>query len=212
VLTEIDVTSSDKKSQAASSGVSASGGPISQQPDTKAKLSWKVDNEDQDELRYRLQYRLVGTTTWYDILKPKEKLTSTSYSWETADLPEGRYRVRVIASDELANPPGQVKKHTLESDIILVDNTAPVFKGLKAAGRRVQGTVIDGVGPIARIEVSVVGSDEWFPFYPKDGIFDEQREEFDADVASIVPPGPALLSVRAYDRANNSVLQSIALK
>ena len=212
VVTEISVTSSDRKSVSSVKGVEESGGPISKEPDSKVKLSWEVDNEDKDELRYRLQYRMVGSSTWYDILKPKETLTATTYTWDTADLPEGHYRVRVAASDEFANPPGRAKHHSLESDVILVDNTPPVFKGLKVVGRRVAGTVIDGVGPIVRIEVSVVGSDEWYPFNPRDGIFDEQREEFEADTATFAPQGPAMVSIRAYDRANNSVLQTVALK
>jgi hypothetical protein len=192
--------------------VEASGGPISESPDEKVKLSWKVDNEDKDELRYRLQYRLVGTTQWYDILKPQEQLTKTNFTWDTSDLPEGRYRVRVVASDELANPPGRVKQHQLDSGVVLVDNTAPALKNLKVTGRTISGIVIDGVGPIERIELSVAGSGEWYPFFPRDGVFDEQREEFAADVSSLVPQGPALVTVRAYDRANNSVLRSVSLK
>jgi hypothetical protein len=212
VVTEIEVSSPAKKSASSTVGVQASGGPIDAKPDATVKLSWKVDNEDKDELRYRLEYRLVGTTVWYDLLKPKEVLKSTSYSWDTADLPEGRYRVRVTATDELSNPPGRTTRHQLESDVIFVDNTPPVFKGLKLVGRRIQGTVIDGVGPIERIEVSVVGSGEWYPFYPRDGIFDERQEDFDADVSSLVSGGPALLAIRAYDRANNFVLGSLALR
>jgi hypothetical protein len=212
LITSIEAESAAKKSASSSTGIQSSGGPISKAADPKVKLSWKVENEDKDELRYRLQYRLVGTTTWYDMLKPKEKLTSTSYTWNTGDLPEGRYRVRVTASDEFANPPDRVKKHRLDSPVVLVDNTAPVIEGLKVVGRRVQGTVVDGVGPIERIEISVVGSDEWYPFFPKDGVFDEQREEFDADVSAVAPQRPALLTVRAYDRANNAVLRSVSLK
>ena len=33
------------------------------------------------------------------MLDPRETLTKTSYSWETADLPEGRYRVRTEIGD-----------------------------------------------------------------------------------------------------------------
>ncbi len=212
VVTEVDVGSPSKKSASSASAVEASGGPIAQSPDEKVKLTWKVDNEDKDELRFRLQYRLVGTTQWYDILKPQEQLTKTNYTWDTSDLPEGRYRVRVLASDELANPPGRAKQHQLDSGVVLVDNTAPALKNLKVTGHTVRGIVIDGVGPIERIELSVAGSGEWFPFYPRDGVFDEQREEFEADVSSLVPQGPALITVRAYDRANNSVLRSVTLK
>ncbi len=101
----------------------------------------------------------------------------------------------------------------MESNVVLVDNTPPVIEGLKVTGKRIQGVAIDGVGPIARIEVSLAGSDEWTPFYPTDGIFaDEQREEFDVDVSKIAPVVPALLSLRVYDKANNFVIRNVLLK
>lgn len=189
----------------------ASGGPVTRKPETNIALTWKVDNPDKDDMRYRLQYRQVGSNLWFDVLKPQEKLTKENYAWDTADLPEGRYRLRVVATDELSNPPDRVTRDEMESGVVLVDNTPPVVEALKLTGKHVQGVAIDGVGPIARIEISVAGSDEWRPFYPTDGIFDEQREEFDADVSRFAPVLPALLSVRVYDKANNFVVRSLVL-
>ncbi len=213
-ITSIEATTPAKKSKSPTSGDSivTSGGPVSDTPDSKLNLSWKVDTPDKDELRYRLQYRLVGTNTWYDLLKPSEKLTKESYSWDTSALPEGQYRIRLIASDELSNPPDRVRKHELESGVVLIDNTPPRIENLTAQARRVRGRVIDGVGPVKRIEISVAGSDEWHPFHPSDGIFDEQAEDFDADVSSFVPAGAVMLAVRAYDDANNFVIRNVAVK
>jgi hypothetical protein len=190
----------------------ASGGPVAKKPDTKLALSWKTDNPDKDELRYRLQYRLVGTGTWYDLTKRDEVLTKDSYDWDTSTLPEGRYRVRVVATDELANPPDLVTRDDAESGIVLVDNTPPRVEGLRAVNRRVQGVALDGVGPIQRIEVALAGTDDWTPFFPTDGIFDEAREEFDLDVTSLATTGPALLAVRVFDDANNPVILNVALR
>jgi hypothetical protein len=209
------ITSVEAKDADGSEGddaIRSSGGPVTHKPESTIALSWKVDNPDKDDLRYRLQYRQVGSNLWFDLLKPQEKLTKDSYSWETSDLPEGRYRLRLVATDELSNPPDRVTRDEMESSVVLVDNTPPVVEGLKLAGKHVQGVALDGVGPIARIEISVAGSDEWTPFFPTDGIFDEQREEFDADVSKLAPALPALLSLRVYDKANNSVIRSVILK
>jgi hypothetical protein len=192
--------------------IRTSGGPVTKKPDTKLALSWKTDNPDKDELRYRLQYRLVGTGTWYDLTKKDEVLTKESYDWDTSTLPEGRYRVRVVATDELSNPPDLVTRDDAESGIVLVDNTPPRVDGLKAVNRRVQGVALDGVGPIQRIEVALAGTDDWVPFFPTDGIFDEAREEFDLDVSSLATNVPALLAVRVFDDANNVVIQNVALR
>jgi hypothetical protein len=195
-----------------STGIESSGGPVSKKSGTSISLKWKVENPDKDELRYRIEYRLIGTTLWRDMLDPRETLTKSSYNWETADLPEGRYRVRVTASDEISNPPDKARKHELESGVILVDNTPPVVTDLEVAGKRIRGTAVDGVGPISRIEVSVIGTDSWIPFFPKDGVFDEQREEFDADVSAMAIEGHPLLALRVYDRAGNVVVRNVSLK
>ncbi len=210
VVTEVSAKRNDDRQS--DDAVTSSGGPIGKRADSNLELRWKVDNPDKDELRYRLRYRMLGSNTWYDILKPNEKLTKENYTWDTSDLPEGRYRVLVIATDELSNPPELVTKSELESGVLVIDNTPPVVDGLKLVGKRLQAVVLDGVGPIQRVEVSVAGSDEWRPIAPADGIFDEQREELDVELSSVLPAGPALISVRAYDAANNFVIKNFALK
>ncbi|HVY24992.1 MAG TPA: fibronectin type III domain-containing protein [Polyangiaceae bacterium] len=210
VLTSVDARGGD--GETGDDSPKPSGGPITRRAESTVNLTWKIDNPDKDELRYRLQYRLMGTNDWFDLLKPGEKLSKESYSWETSDLPEGRYRVRVTASDEISNPPDRVTKDARESGVVLVDNTPPSIDTLAATGTHIKGIAQDGVGPIARIELSVAGSDEWFPFFPADGIFDEQREELDLDVKGLVKALPALISVRVYDKANNFVVRSVLVK
>jgi hypothetical protein len=76
----------------------------------------------------------------------------------------------------------------------------------------VQGSAVDGVGPIQRIELALAGKDEWVPFFPTDGIFDEPQEDFDIDTSGIAPAGPALLAVRVFDDAGNAVIVNVMLK
>jgi len=212
VLTSLEVDrEKDDRVTTGSDDIGSSGGPVSDDADPVVKLKWKVDNPDSDELRYRLQYRLLGTNEWVDLLKPGRPLTKAQYEWDTADLPEGHYQVRVQASDELSNPPDRVKKHELASTTIVVDNTPPALVTLEANGRRVTGTTVDGVGPIARIEMSVAGSSEWYPFFPRDGIYDQQHEDFDVDVSSFAPQGRVVIAVRVYDQANNFVVRHVTL-
>ena len=211
VISKVSSDSDSGKPTSSKSGLTKSGGPISDKPETKVSLSWKVDNPDEDELRYRIEYRMLGSDVWYPILKPGERLTSTSYKWDTADLPEGRYRVRVTATDELANPPDRVQRDMRESAIVIVDNTPPTVEALRIEGKWLRAVAIDGVGPIQRVEVCSVGSDEWLPFYPRDGVFDEQREEIDVDVSGWREAKPVVLAVRVYDQANNYVVRNVTL-
>jgi hypothetical protein len=207
IITSIDA-SQRSSGRSLRQGIQASGGETPR-PSSTVKISWRVDNPDQDEMRYRLFYRLDSEVQWRPMLKPSEKLTATDYSWDTSTLPEGTYRILVEGTDELSNPPERVQKHSLASGPVLVDNTPPVFRSLELRGRRLTGEVVDGVGPIARIDVSVAGSDEWRPIFPKDGVFDSPDEAFDTDVSAIVPAGPSIVAVRAYDTAGNMVSRNV---
>jgi hypothetical protein len=208
VVTSIDATPKGQTRVPVKAGIAQSGGEAPKAT-SGIKLTWKIDNPDQDDLRYRLSFRPEGQASWRNLLKPGEKLTKAEYEWDTTALPEGIYRVRVEASDELANPPDRTKTHALESKTVLVDNTPPVFRSLTLQGRKLGGEVVDGLGPIARIEVSVAGTDEWRPIFPSDGVFDEAAEAFSTDVGSIVPPGAHIVAVRVYDSAGNGVTRDV---
>lgn len=210
VVTSIDASSRLNK-PGLKTGIQASGGEAPKAQSSIA-LSWRTDNPDQDELRYRLSFRLDGETTWRQLGKPTDKLTRTSFDWDVSSLPEGAYRVRVEVSDELSNPAERALKHQLDSGVVLVDMTPPVFKSLSMAGRRVKGELVDGLGPISRIEVAVAGTEEWRPIHPSDGVFDEASEPFDADVSSFVPAGSTLVAIRAWDGAGNMVARTIESK
>jgi hypothetical protein len=177
--------------------------------DSVLKVSWKVDDPDSDQLRYRVAFRRDDQTVWRDLVPPTDVYTKTETDWDTQALPEGKYRVRVEASDELANPPDRVQKHSLESAPVLVDNTPPVFQGLTLAGRRLRGRVVDGLGPIVSVQVAVDGRPEWRPIAAADGLFDAANETLDADVSALVPAGSHIVAVRAFDAAGNAALQEL---
>jgi hypothetical protein len=189
-------------------GLAASGGEAPKR-ESVVHVTWKVDDNDSDPLRYRIHYRREGQTLWRDVLRDGEVLTKTEYDWDTQALPEGKYRVRVEASDELANPPEQVQRHALESGPVLVDNTPPVITQMALDGRRLRVRVVDGLGPVARVEVSIDGRVEWRPVAPADGLFDAADEAVDTDVGPLVPSGSHIVTVRAYDAAGNTAMREI---
>jgi uncharacterized repeat protein (TIGR03803 family) len=179
--------------------------------DPVVHVTWKVDNPDSDELRYRVQFRREGQTRWIDATTADEVLTKAELDWDTSALPEGKYRVRVDASDELANPPADATRFSLETAPVLVDNTPPVFKTIGVQGRRLRAEVVDGLGPIARVEAAVDGRVSWRPLGAADGIFDTADETVDTDVTPLLPPGqgPHVVAVRAYDAAGNFVVREV---
>ena len=211
IVLEVDAEQKGATARGTKEGLQASGGEPPKH-DSVMKLTWKVDNPDQDSLRYRVDFRREGQNVWRDALKPGEVLTKNEYEWDTLALPEGKYRVRVEASDEPANPPNDVQRHALESEPVLVDNTPPVMTELTMNGRKLHARAIDGLGPISRFEIAVDGKLDWRPLSPSDGVFDTADEKVDADVSMLVPPGAHIVAVRAYDAAGNSVIREVETK
>lgn len=211
VVTSISSESRMQKKGSLGTGIIGSGGKAPK-PTSTVNLRWDVENPDKDDLRYRVWYRLEGQTVWRDALKPTDVFQATALDWDTTALPEGNYRIRVEASDELVNPPDRVTKHALESSTVLVDNTPPVFKDVRIDGRKLSGEVIDGLGPISRIEVAIAGTDDWRPLFPVDSVFDDPAEKFNTDISTIVPAGPKLIGLRAYDTAGNVVTKELEAK
>ncbi|MBN9160842.1 MAG: hypothetical protein J0I07_07760, partial [Myxococcales bacterium] len=202
VITEVNATAKAGPTKEPVKEVPASGAEPPKR-DSVVKVTWKVDNPDSDPLRYRIAFKREGQAQWRDALKADEVHTKTELDWETSALPEGKYRVRVEASDEAANPPDQVLKHALESDTVVVDNTPPRIETLTLAGRRLRARVVDGTSPIVRFEIAIDGRTDWRPLAPADGVFDTSDESVDADVSVVVPPGSHIVVVRAFDAAGN---------
>lgn len=209
VVTSIEAQ--PKGATAAREGITSSGSEPPPRTST-IRVTWKVDNPDSDQLRYRLQFRQDSQRVYRDLTRSDEVLSKAEYDWDTSSLSEGTYRVRIEASDELANPPDRVNRHSLESAVIFVDNTPPVFRSLTVQGRRLRADVVDGLGPVVRLDFAIDGRTDWRPLLSRDGVLDEPVEELDADLSTALPPGPHLIAVRAFDQAGNFVVRDVEMR
>ena len=119
-------------------------------------------------------------------------------------VPDGRYVVRVEASDEAANAEERALRDARESAPLYVDHRKPevTLETARDGGAlRVKGRAVDALSPIARLEVSVDGGD-WHALFPVDRIFDARVEAFEFAPGDL-PPGVHVVTVRAVDVENN---------
>jgi sugar lactone lactonase YvrE len=165
------------------------------------KLRWKVENPDDDDLVYRLYFREETEVNWKPLGGP-EPLTRPEYDWNTESIPDGNYVVRVVASDERANPKERALDHSLTSSPFLVDNRKPELADIKVTYPWAAGHARDSFSPISELAYSVDGGD-WQPFAPRDGIFDDPSEDFAFKLPDGLQPGAHSLAVRAVDAADN---------
>jgi hypothetical protein len=172
-------------------------------------LAWKAEDEDGDRLTYRLEYRREGEVTWHQL---KSDVGGSIYVWDTTAVADGRYVVRVVASDAPSNSADRALTGTRESDAVEVDNTPPAIttEVVRTGGAaRLVVRVRDAQSPIAKVEYSI-GSGTWQIVYPIDGLSDSPEERYeiplgnDADAARII--------VRAIDLWQNVISQPAAGK
>jgi hypothetical protein len=170
-------------------------------PSASYKIEWKVDNPDADRLRYRLYFRPEDRDAWRAIVREGEILTRTQYDWNTEGVPDGYYRLRVEASDELDNERAAARRQQAESEPFLIDNHPPHVVGLRQSGATLSGTARDSMGPVTRLEYAVDGQD-WHPLRPKDDLLDTREEAFALELPKL-EPGTHVVAVRAKDARGN---------
>ena len=172
-------------------------------------VSWKVDNEDGDPLRYRLSFRREGGKAFHPMHKEAETITTSKYVWETDGVPDGYYRIRVEASDELGNPQDRALRVHDDSEPVLVDNHPPHIDALSVKAGRVVGQVSDNLGPIRLLEYKVDAGD-WKLLFPEDDLLDTRLERFSLPLSRL-EAGAQLLSVRARDARGNIAIAQVEL-
>lgn len=170
-------------------------------------ITWRSSDPNGDPLRYRVEMRREGQEEW---IKLGADLEASAFTWDTNAIPDGRYRVRVIASDAATNPLGEERSDEAVSAPFGVDNTPPVVESFEArpATRSValEGRARDGQSTLTRIEASLDDGD-WRAITPDGGFADQAALEFHGRLSD-VEPGEHVIAVRAVDAAGNTAVRS----
>jgi sugar lactone lactonase YvrE len=177
--------------------------PFRPKPASPVKhIHWQASDKDGDTLVYRLYFQAQGDTVWVPVSldKPLKKM---EYSWNTESIPDGWYRIKVVASDEQSNPEGEALTDEKVSDPFKVNNTRPdvVALAYDSAGGVLTGTARDALSLIRFLEYSVDGG-EWKYFAPKDGLFDAREKAFEIKLPALAG-GEHYIAVRATDEEGN---------
>jgi hypothetical protein len=171
-------------------------------------VKWSAHDENDDQLVYSLYYRGDGETRW---LLLKDNLTDKAYSFDASLLPDGGYKVKVIASDAPSHSPGEGLTASKESRRFEVDTTPPRIENLAASveGGQIHVTfrAADSFSAIKRAEYSV-DAGEWKYVEPVGQLADAKTENYDFKVAPEGAKDGAASSehvvvVRVYDRYEN---------
>jgi len=143
-------------------------------------FSWEATDGENDRLLFSMQYRKLGTGGWRNIFVDS---SDNIGSWDTSEVMDGDYEVRLQSSDQRDNPQQLALSATRILGPFQVDNKPPVIDSLRlervATGFRVRFVARDDGSDVAAAKILLPdGTVERLD--PKDGICDSSREEFDA--------------------------------
>lgn len=174
-------------------------------------ISWQAEDPDGDPLAYDVYIRGEGESQWHLL---KDDLHQARYQPEPETLPDGKYQVRVVASDAEANPPGAARTAEQLSAPFLIDNTPPLVRVLsqerKGASATVRFEAADAASVLRRAEYSL-DAGPWIPIFSEDGIVDSRVETFLIRFDQL-KPGEHVAVLRVYDMGNNAGMGKAILK
>jgi hypothetical protein len=178
-------------------------------PGRQRTITWEASDTNNDPLEYALYFRSGTRGPWILLA---EKLKEATYQWDTRGVPDGRYQVRLVASDAKANPRGEGKAGSRISDPLTVDNTPPVIGDMKAKvdgkSARIEASIVDRTSIVSRVEYAVNSKDEWQSVSSSDTIFDSPEETVGFTIDGL-PAGAHQIMLRASDAHGNPAYETV---
>ena len=184
-------------------GAKPSGGQVAGNS-TKRTVKWQATDANEDSMEYTVYYKGVDEQTWKLL---KEELKTISYSWDSTSMPDGRYQIKIVATDKLSNPANLAKTTEKISDQFEIDNTQPTISDITVAAEedgtfQVRCTAEDNRNHIKEAVFSIDGQD-WQIVFPADGIFDSKTEEFFFTTPSELKAGEHTVVIKIADAVGN---------
>jgi len=172
------------------------------------KISYKAKDDNGDKLIYQIDFRKIGRTNWINL---EDDIEADSFDWDGKTVEDGRYEVRVIASDERSNTTATKLTGSRISDPVIVDNTGPVISeySIKKAGNTVtlKLQVTDRLSVIGELQYTVDSNAEWMGAIPDDLVYDTTDESFTI-VMEDLQAGEHILTIRIKDDVENTTYKT----
>ncbi len=177
----------------------------------KFELKWEADDDDKDTLVATIFLRAEGAEEWTPVDTVEDE---TSYEWDTTEVDDGHYALKIVVSDEPSNPIGAERDEAVIEGIT-IDNTYPTLALLSVPRRNEEQRVVHGLASDALCRITSIDwtfeSDErWRAAPPDDGMLDSTRELFTISLPEI-PDGETGIKIRLRDAAGNVTVEDVAL-
>ena len=178
------------------------------------KISYKTKDDNGDKLIYKIDFRRLARTNWIEL---KDKLAAASFEWDAKTVEDGRYEVRITASDERNNTTSTKLSGSRISDPVVVDNTGPVVKNITTSALKNNGQyrifeieVKDELSAIGKLEYTIDSNADWIGTVPDDLVYDTTDENFTIkiDAKKDLPEGDHVLTIKVSDAVGNTTYKT----
>lgn len=172
-------------------------------------VRWIAEDDNGDSLSFKVEIRGINETEWKLV---GDKIREHYFSWDSSTLPDGKYVVRITASDEPSNPPDQALSSSRETDPFLIDNTPPEITCCTVTGSlgtTVQFTAKDALSLLSKAEYSINGGD-WRVVEPTTRLTDASEHVYRISLPR--PQGETTIAVRVSDEFDNQAVAKTVVK
>lgn len=143
-------------------------------------------------------------------------LTETSHSFDTKALPDGTYRLKVVATDAPSNPTDARTAEAI-SDPFVICNAKPAVILYKSAIKvnsdgsvSLEGTAAQLLIAVSAVQYRIDGG-KWVAAVPTDGIFDTQIENFTITTIPLTR-GKHVIEVKAFNEASGTAVETVEVE
>ena len=172
---------------------------------------WAVTDANGDEMIFKVEIRGASESEWKLL---RDKVKERFLTFDSTAFPDGRYKLRVTASDAPGNPPGQALSNQLQGASFVIDNTSPQISGLAGSRSGTQVTVRwkakDALSIIDKAEYSVDGK-EWLAVQPTTRLTDSQEHDYALTIDGVAP-GEHTIAVRVSDEFDNQSVEKTVIR
>jgi hypothetical protein len=167
------------------------------------KIVSDAKDDNADKLIFKIDFRKAGRTGWIEIAHDVEL---SNFEWDGRTVEDGRYEIRVTASDERSNTPETRLTGSRVSRTVVVDNTGPEIKNYamdKTDGIvTLKMTVSDELSAIGKVEYTVDSDANWMGVVPDDLVYDTTSENFTI-LTEKLAQGQHVIALRLADDVSN---------
>ncbi len=182
------------------------------------KIGHVTRDANGDKLIYKIDFRKLGRTRWIEM---KDELEAASFEWDGRTVEDGRYEIRVTASDARSNTVTTALTSSRVSEPVVVDNTGPVVADLEETPssesdgkyRIFSIKVSDELSAIGKLEYTIDSNTEWISAIPDDLVCDTTEESFTVrvDREAKLASGDHVLTVKVSDAVGNTTYKTFEL-